>query len=285
MRRTLRRSQRPRSEAGFRFAILGVAASLGFGGPGHAQTVPDRVGAAAILLKAYPETLAEFDGTHLVTRSGQRIAVDAAGGVKSHADRLDRAGVLDMFAQRYPPAGATGPPAHNDDPGRAKSAALFDALYGDCTKGEVAKDLVAVPWLAGKGGGTMRVTRRHGVAAALAAVSRDLETLPASFDKYLLPAGGGYNCRDIAGTSRKSGHGWGIAIDLAPQAAHYWRWHGRTGAGAVPDEGAPGLSYKNTMPPEIVRVFEKHGFIWGGRWYHYDTMHFEYRPELFAAFR
>ncbi len=31
---------------------------------------------------------------------------------------------------------------------------------------------------------------------------------------------------------------------------------------------------------EIVRIFEKHGFIWGGRWYHYDTMHFEYRPEL-----
>jgi hypothetical protein len=27
-------------------------------------------------------------------------------------------------------------------------------------------------------------------------------------------------------------------------------------------------------------VFEQHGFIWGGRWAHYDTMHFEYRPEL-----
>ena len=26
--------------------------------------------------------------------------------------------------------------------------------------------------------------------------------------------------------------------------------------------------------------FETHGFIWGGKWYHYDTMHFEYRPEL-----
>ncbi|MEJ2663631.1 MAG: M15 family metallopeptidase, partial [Spirochaetia bacterium] len=26
--------------------------------------------------------------------------------------------------------------------------------------------------------------------------------------------------------------------------------------------------------------FEKYGFIWGGKWYHYDTMHFEYRPEL-----
>ena len=29
-------------------------------------------------------------------------------------------------------------------------------------------------------------------------------------------------------------------------------------------------------------IFEKHGFIWGGRWYHYDTMHFEYRPEMIA---
>jgi hypothetical protein len=34
------------------------------------------------------------------------------------------------------------------------------------------------------------------------------------------------------------------------------------------------------MPREIVDIFERHGFIWGGRWYHYDTMHFEYRPEL-----
>jgi peptidoglycan LD-endopeptidase CwlK len=30
-------------------------------------------------------------------------------------------------------------------------------------------------------------------------------------------------------------------------------------------------------------VFEKHGFIWGAKWYHYDTMHFEYRPELLGG--
>ena len=30
----------------------------------------------------------------------------------------------------------------------------------------------------------------------------------------------------------------------------------------------------------LVTVFENHGFIWGGKWRHYDTMHFEYRPEL-----
>jgi hypothetical protein len=36
------------------------------------------------------------------------------------------------------------------------------------------------------------------------------------------------------------------------------------------------------MPREIVEIFERHGFIWGGKWYHYGTMHFGYRPELIA---
>ncbi|WP_407639298.1 M15 family metallopeptidase [Desulfarculus baarsii] len=29
------------------------------------------------------------------------------------------------------------------------------------------------------------------------------------------------------------------------------------------------------MPRDIVEVFEAHGFVWGGRWRRYDTMHFE----------
>jgi D-alanyl-D-alanine carboxypeptidase len=28
--------------------------------------------------------------------------------------------------------------------------------------------------------------------------------------------------------------------------------------------------------------FERAGFIWGGKWYHFDTFHFEYRPEIIA---
>ena len=43
------------------------------------------------------------------------------------------------------------------------------------------------------------------------------------------------------------------------------------------------MGYENKMPHDIVKVFEKHGFIWGGRWYHYDTMHFEFRPEILMA--
>ena len=60
------------------------------------------------------------------------------------------------------------------------------------------------------------------------------------------------------------------AASLGP--ADYWRWSKPDASGAY--------SWRNRVPEEIVRVFEKHGFIWGGRWHHFDTMHFEYRPEL-----
>ena len=40
------------------------------------------------------------------------------------------------------------------------------------------------------------------------------------------------------------------------------------------------IVYENKIPAEIIQVFERHGFISGARWYHFDTMHFEFRPEL-----
>jgi hypothetical protein len=63
-------------------------------------------------------------------------------------------------------------------------------------------------------------------------------------------------------------------VDIATGPSHYWLWE-RTGAG----------EYKNSIPRAIVEIFEKHGFIWGGAWYHFDTMHFEYRPELLLKAR
>ena len=65
--------------------------------------------------------------------------------------------------------------------------------------------------------------------------------------------------------------GFGIAIDIA--AAH--SGYGQSGAGHI--------AFKNELPWEIVRIFEAHAFIRGGKWYHYDTMHFEHRPELIGA--
>ncbi len=67
-------------------------------------------------------------------------------------------------------------------------------------------------------------------------------------------------------------HSFGIAIDINVNHSNYWKWSNKTTADSIP--------YINKIPFEIVKIFEKHGFIWGGKWYHYDTMHFEYRPEL-----
>ncbi len=36
------------------------------------------------------------------------------------------------------------------------------------------------------------------------------------------------------------------------------------------------LSY----PKELVDTFQKNNFVWGGKWGHFDILHFEYRPEV-----
>jgi peptidoglycan LD-endopeptidase CwlK len=66
-------------------------------------------------------------------------------------------------------------------------------------------------------------------------------------------------------------HGYGAALDLNVKQSNYWRW----------SKDPSNQVWKNGIPIEIVRAFKKHGFIWGGYWYHFDTMRFEYRPELF----
>lgn len=239
---------------------------------GHAQG-PSRLGGdLAHLIRAYPAHLERIDGNILVWKDGTRMPIDDGRGPKDHEARLAGADIKDMFVQPYVTGKPAAPPAHNDDPGRARNAAFFDKIYGDCQKGGVAGNLVDVPWLPKKGGRPLRLTRTNGVAEKLKAVSDALEALPATFDKYLLPAAGTYNCRPIAGTTRVSAHGHGIAVDISIRNAHYWRWDGGK-PGAVP-------THKNAIPFEIVEVFERHGFLWGGKWYHYDTMHFEYRPEL-----
>ena len=66
-------------------------------------------------------------------------------------------------------------------------------------------------------------------------------------------------------------HSYGSAIDINVQFSDYWLW-------TLKKSGQ--FTWTNRIPLEIVDVFERHGFIWGGKWFHFDTMHFEYRPEL-----
>lgn len=225
------------------------------------------------LVSAYPDHLARGGGNDLVWHDGTRMALDDGRGPKPFAQWLAEPDLEDMLRIPY----LSGPltvPGIDSDPGRARNEAFFLKMYGDCRKGEVAGKLVQVPWLPRKWGKSIPVTRVNGVAERLQRVSEELDSLPAAFNPFLFPSAGGYNCRSVAGTRQLSAHSFGAAIDIAIARADYWRW--------VPADAKGTRSYRNRIPVEIVAAFERHGFIWGGRWHHFDTMHFEYRPELLA---
>jgi hypothetical protein len=244
--------------------------------PARAQT-PSPADAVSALIKAYPDFLDRMEDDAVVWKDGTRMRIDDHKDMKSLEAMLDDPDIKDMFAMRYP-MGETGlPPDVDSDPGRVRYPPLFEKMYGECKSTRPLENAVDVAWLPSKGGKRVKFSKINGAAAALQKVSGELDKLPPRFLEYLSPIEGTYNCRAIAGTSRQSAHGFGIAIDIASAPSHYWLWSKPSVDGRIP--------YKNRIPWEIVNIFEKHGFIWGGKWYHYDTMHFEYRPEILATAR
>lgn len=229
------------------------------------------------LVAAYPDHIARIEDGNIIWKDGgDPTPVSDGKDHKTFDEWLENPDIDDIFRYSYPGATPLALAIDRDvDPGRARPSEFFDRIYGDCTRNEVVQHLVDVVWLPAKRGQKIKFSSVNGAAAKLTEVSRELDNLDAQFDKYLLPIAGTYNCRPIAGSTRVSAHGHGIAIDLALKHAHYWRWSKPDSIGVY--------AYQNQFPVEIVHIFEKHGFIWGGRWYHYDTMHFEYRPELLRA--
>ncbi|MDR3147558.1 MAG: M15 family metallopeptidase [Treponema sp.] len=91
----------------------------------------------------------------------------------------------------------------------------------------------------------------------------------------------GWNWRNIADTESRSFHSYGAALDLLPTSTGnletYWLWTARTRS----DWWMVPYSQRLHPPAAVIRAFESYGFVWGGKWTSYDTMHFEYRPEIF----
>jgi len=216
------------------------------------------------LLKSYPDFLESADENTLYWKDGTSMVYDDGVQNKTHDEKLDNADLEDMMSQQYTKGADWGePPAENFEPGRIRSEEFFKKMYGSSSSA-VQRNLVSVKWVDGT---TVDFSSINGAADRLKEVVTELEQLDTEFQKYLKNIGGTFNWRNIAGTSRLSNHSFGSAIDINTKYSNYWKWQGD-------------MSYRNQIPIEIVEIFEKHGFIWGGTWYHYDTMHFEYRPEL-----
>jgi hypothetical protein len=227
------------------------------------------------LVSSYPDLLTGHDDNNLIWRDGTRMGFED-GAEKSFQERLERPDVEDQFAIPYPPGEMLSDPEPDFDPGRVRNAAFFTKMYGDCRRDrDVQRRLADVVWLRNHGAKKIKMTPINGVAEKLQQISDELDALPDEFMKFLRPVAGTFNCRDIGGAGRWGAHGFGIAIDLNSAQGDYWETRGRR-RGGEPEA----IEYANRIPQEIVAIFEKHGFIWGGKWYHYDTAHFEYRPEL-----
>jgi hypothetical protein len=195
---------------------------------------------------------------------GQQIPYEK--GERSLQEKVEAPAVKDMFAMPYrtgPWTLATDP---NDDPGRIRVEPIFRATYGDSLQA-VSKQTSQVDFF----GQTVRM-HVHAAAPLRRVVTRLKEVVAQrpALKSFLTPTGGTLVWRRIAGTKRLSAHAYGIAIDLNPGHSHYWRW-----SKTPPANG--------DLPTEIIEAFEAEGFIWGGRWHHFDTMHFEWRPELLEA--
>jgi hypothetical protein len=156
-----------------------------------------------------------------------------------------------------------------EDPGRVRVEQLFLATYGS-NRSEVMEHLGKIKFFG---------VRYRFHEKAIDALERVVERLQAALKENpkLLPfftdIGGTWQWRTIARSKNLSTHAWGIAIDLNVERGYYWRWQ----RPKLP------LKWRNKVPQPVVDAFEAEGFIWGGRWLHYDTMHFEYRPELLDA--
>lgn len=221
------------------------------------------------LLKTYPSMVKGFDGEGIILQDDTKIKYQEASS-KPHSDLMNSDDIGDMFTYPYVKGEVRNIPK-NYDPGRIRSEALLKGMYGS-TSAEVEKNLVTITWCPRLVNQRIKVTRVNGVDKQLQKVSDELDQYP-ELKEYLKSTGGFY-WRKIRGTGRLSTHSFGIAIDLNVKYSNYWQWDCR-----CTNEDAD-LKYRNRIPQIIVDIFEKHGFIWGGKWYHYDTMHFEYRPEL-----
>jgi D-alanyl-D-alanine carboxypeptidase len=250
--------------------VLGlVAAFLTIGRP-QAAGAQSTSAVLDALVAAYPDRLVRHDNAYIYWRDGTRMPVWDGRPHKSFDQLLRDASILDQFRLPYPRGKLTSPPPVNDDPGRFRNEDFFNKMYGDCRRGEVQRHLVTIVWLPHTWGRRIAVTRVNGVAGRLQAISNEIDALPDAIKRAAYPIGGTYACRAVADTGKPSVHSYAAAIDLNTQYSDYWYWH----------RHEQPLRYRNRIPQELVDIFERHGFIWGGKWYHYDTMHFEYRPEL-----
>lgn len=259
---TLNCSSKPKQNDASSVLTEAVASS-----PENKAATGDIPPGAKALMKAYPDFVKGYRDNKLIMADGSTLVYDD-GKEKTFDQRLNNADPEDMFTIPYDTNNWA--PGYLHDPGRIRCEALYKKMYG-ASAAAVQRTLVPVKWF----GQTVRFTKVNGAADALRKVAAELAKHP-ELKKYLKSSGSFY-WRQVRFANRLSAHSFGMTIDIGVNYSDYWGFKTRNHS-----ETTKGIKYYNRFPRTLVQIFEKHGFVWGGRWYHYDTMHFEYRPEYFV---
>lgn len=157
---------------------------------------------------------------------------------------------------------------------------FFDAIYDSKTRGSLEKHIVRISFLGNRTNVHERMKEPlRRVEEKIFALAKNDGEVQAFLNN--LKSNDAYQWRIIDGTTRKSFHSLGIAIDILPKSQGgkqiFWSW----AKDKYPDTWMLVPLKNRWMPPNsVIRIFEEEGFIWGGKWTIYDNMHFEYHPEL-----
>jgi len=228
------------------------------------------------LMLAYPEYITNIEENggyfYLIMKSGKKLIYDDKK-TKNSQEKLANPDFQDTLEQLYPLSPIKGIMIADFDPGRYRNYGLLSEIYGTSKQAIESKlTIVNVCYH------NYQFNSSSGAAVSLKAVMKQLMPMSQTNQnvrRCLLPCSGTFNYRVISGTGRLSPHSYGIAIDLASDKRDYWKW-------ASKEAGEKRLSsYSN----ELVKVFENNNFVWGGKWSHFDILHFEYRPEIILKAR
>jgi hypothetical protein len=253
-------------------AVLGMTAA-----PEISNEDDPRVRAFLAAYEALVDSVAYGEEDVIFFVGGERIHLQ--DGRMLAADRLARAAECDPIFYRYPlgPLMEIPPPPPVDLPTYCPD--LLESLWGS-TEVEIRRHGRSARFL------DHRMFVNHLLIEPLAAVEAELRRVAAWHEEVAAWIEGleitySFVSRDIAGSENRSHHAWGLAVDFVPTSyggrAVYWRWSralDREGWARIP------LEERWTPPHAVVAIFERHGFVWGGKWSNFDNIHFEYRPEI-----
>lgn len=224
-----------------------------------------------VLMLAYKDEIKDIEISqdnyiYLILNNNSKILYDDKKE-KNRDTKLSNADVQDTLEEIYP-LESIDKVLEGIDPGRSRCYSLLNGIYGS-NRNQIEKNLSNVSTSCGN----ITFNKSAGAGESLKKAlneAKELANNKSKINNFIFPISGGYNYRVIQDTGRLSPHAYAIAIDLNRNNSDYWKWVDKSkGSKRIED-----------YPKELVKAFEDNGFVWGGKWEHFDILHFEYRPEI-----